>query len=225
MSDQSELAPLAMVLLTYARTDYAVRTIESARANLRYQGDIVWYVADDGSPQPHLDAIDQALAGATVLGKHTARASYGASANWALRAAYAYTDVAFVLEDDWTLAAPYDLTRHVRTLRRHSDLGMFRFAYLPVGQRGEVIGRDGIYYLLLDWGPAYVFSGNPSLRHRRAFETWGPYPEGQLPGPTECAYDSQVQAARGPRIAWAMDVGEWGIFGHIGQVPSYTVTP
>lgn len=213
--------PLVVILLTYARTRYMQMTVEAARRNLRYAGKILYYVADDGSAPEHMEAVRAELNGAEVLGWHSERIGYGASANKAWFQAHEVTDVTLWLEDDWTMLRECDVTPWIETLERYGDIGMIRLAHLATGLHCDTVGYDGRHYLRMDWGVPYAFSGNPALRHRRAREAWGPYPEGLLPGDTETAYDWQTSQRKGPRILWPVDIGGWGLFGHIGAEKSY----
>jgi hypothetical protein len=74
--------PITIILQTFKRTDVALRTIVAARQYLHYP-DLRWYVADDGSPREHVDAVIEALGDAPIIGLHTERRGYGANANTA----------------------------------------------------------------------------------------------------------------------------------------------
>lgn len=215
------MKPLVVILLTYARTQYALRTIEAMRQHARYAGDILWYVADDGSKPEHVDAVLRALDGCNVIGWHSERKGYGAGANKAWYMALQHADVSLWLEDDWTLMRETDFTRWCELLHSDSSVGMIRLAQLVAGLHTETANYGGYHYLRFYPDRNYTFSGNPALRHRRAREAWGAYPEGLLPGDTEGAYDAQVRQAGGPAIVWPIEVGGWGIFGHIGAEKSY----
>jgi hypothetical protein len=69
--------PIVAILQTFKRTDVALRTIAAARQYLHYP-DLYWYVADDGSPQAHVEAVLEAVGS---LNGHTERRGYGANAN------------------------------------------------------------------------------------------------------------------------------------------------
>lgn len=220
----ANMPPICIVLLTYGgtpkRCEYTLRTIQAARANLRYSGELLWYVADDGSPKEHVDAVMQALTGARVIGSHSEHIGYGAGANRGWYMALQNCDLSLWLEDDWECYG-LDLDRYARALIQHDWLGMVRLGHLPINLHCDTVGVDGAMYLQMHWGQQYCFSGNPGLRHRRAREAWGAYPEGLDPGKTELAYDAQVNEHRGPRIVWPVALGEWGAWGHIGEEKSY----
>ena len=216
----TDMPLVTVVLLTYERTEYALRTIDAMRRNWLYSN-TAWYVSDDGSRVAHIDAVLSALAGLTVWGHRSIRGSYGNSANHGWFASHEHGDLTLFLEDDWDLRAPFDVTPYVQLLSTHDNIGMVRLAHLPSNLNTRSVGYDGRMYLQMLAGQQYAFSGNPALRHRRAREAWGAYPERLYPGDTELAYDLQVQQRGGPSIVWPLAVGEQGVFGHIGTVQSY----
>lgn len=216
----SDLPPVVVILQTYQRTEYALKTIKAARERLLYP-DLLWYVADDGSDQKHFDTVMKALKGETIVGSHNEKMGYGATANRAFRAADALTTITLWLEDDWETRQPFPLENHVRLLLDDDNVGMVRLAQIPIDLEGITCGFGGEIYLRLYKTRQYYFSGNPSLRHRRFFAAYNLYPEGLEPGATELAMDKQVQEQNGPDILIPVDVGSWGAFGHIGAVKSY----
>lgn len=216
--------PIVVILLTFERTDYALRTIAAARRLLRYP-DLRWYVADDGSPQEHIDQVLQALDGAELVGWHTLPGgTYGANANQAWEAAHAISTLSFWLEDDWELSRELDLRPYADLLMDDERFGMIRLGYLNLGMAGLTLGHAGrLYWWLNRESPeAYVFTGHPSLRHRRFREAYGPYTEGRRPGETELDYCWSFRTKPGPGILWPAALGEYGDFGHIGERQSYT---
>lgn len=217
----SEQPPVVVILLTYQRTAYALRTIAAMLENWRYDNTL-WYVADDGSDAAHHDAVMDALKDTRLIGGHNERISYGTNANKAWHVAHDHADLTLWLEDDWELRAPFDPSRYVHLLQNNYDVGMVRLAHLPINLNARTCGYSGDIFLRIASGQQYMFSGNPSIRHRRAREAWGAYPERLWPGDTELAYDFQIQnSGPGPSIIWPVALGEWGAFGHFGNEKSY----
>lgn len=220
------MMPIVVVLLTYQRTAYAVRTVAAARRHLGFAGEIGYYLADDGSDPAHVAAVREALGGAWLVGEHSARRGYGANANAAWRAVDGETPLTLWLEDDWELTAPLDLTPYAHLLQTRDEIGMVRMGHLNLDIRGRTWGHDGRVYWLFDHAPHHegtpVFTGHPSLRHRRYRECYGWYPEGRSPGDTELAYAYQFRVGppEGPGIVWPAELGPWGAFAHIGGVKS-----
>ncbi len=220
------MEPIVIILQTFKRTDYALRTIAAARELLRYGGDLVWYVADDGSPADHVRAV---LAATDALHGHTRRRGYGGNANDAWTAADEFGPLTFWLEDDFKLSAPLDLTPHAYTLMDCPTIGMVRLGYIDPERLEPPIDCNGRAYHTLPraWPDTsfYAFTGHPSLRHVRYREAYGAYPEGLSPGDTELAYAYQYRtgAEDGPRIVWPVDYPAGGLFGHIGEVKTETM--
>ncbi len=223
------MPPIVIVFLTYRRTDYAMRTIRGICDHLRYGGELLWYVADDGSAPEHLTAVHAALDGQRIIGEHSEHIGYGAGANRAWHAAHDHADLTLWLEDDWELRTDFDVTPYAKLLSDNGEIGMVRMGYLNVGMEGYLFGHDGRLYWHLQRAPdtrgnptPMTFTGHPSLRHRRFREAYGAYPEGLNPGQTEMAYAWQFRQGSGPDIVWPAALGEWGLFHHIGVEKSYT---
>lgn len=215
------MPPIVIVLVTYERTDCAVRTIRAVIENLLGTG-YVWYIADDGSRPEHMAAILEALEGQHVVGYHSERMGVGASMNRAAEEAMSHTDIVLWLEDDWELEHHIDIEPYIEALAINPDVGMVRLGLLPGGIHSESLVYNDHVYLQMWRGTPYAFSGNPHLRHRRWFEAYGPYQPRLLPGDTEVAMDLQVVRNKdGPAIWWPVEFGRygtWGAWGHIGAV-------
>ena len=214
---------ITIVLQTFKRTSYALKTIAAACELLHYQGELRWYVADDGSPAEHWFQVMDALPHATAF--HSARRGYGANANAAWDAAP--SRLTFWLEDDWVLREPLDLTPHAYALMDCPELGMIRLGYIDplmlepsrdfAGRRYHTIPRD--------WPDTsfYAFTGHPSLRHARYRQAYGDYPEGLGPGDTELAYAYQYRTHDGPLIVWPQGYDAGGSWDHIGEIKTETM--
>lgn len=218
------MEPITIILQTFKRTDYALRTIAAARELLHYQGELRWYVADDGSSMGHVTEVLNAF-DAPVYELHSARRGYGANANVAWNAAQ--SDLTFWLEDDWELRTPLDLTPHAYALMDSERMGMVRLGYIDgtklepaqafAGRRYHTIPRD--------WPDTsfYAFTGHPSLRHARYRAAYGDYPVDLGPGDTELAYAYQYRVGSGPLIVWPEGYPQEGYFAHIGAVKTETM--
>lgn len=218
------MEPITVILQTYRRTEYALRTIAAARELLRYDGDLRWYVADDGSPVEHVAAVMGAFDG-TLTRLHSGRQGYGANANTAWRAAE--TALTFFLEDDFMLTEPLDLSPHAYALMDAPELGMVRLGYIDPLMREPVqtFANRRYHTLPRDWPDTsfYAFTGHPSLRHARYRESYGDYPTNLTPGDTELAYAYQYRVNDGPLIVWPEGYPADGFFAHIGEVKTETM--
>lgn len=221
------MEPIVVILQTFKRTDCALRTVMAARQYLRYDGPLLWYVADDGSSEWHLMEVQAALMDAPWIGWHSERRGYGANANAAWDAANEISALTFWLEDDWELTAPLDLTPYAYLLMEREDIGMVRLGYLNAGIIGETFGYGGRLYWKLHHEPAQsyelVFTGHPSLRHRRYRQDYGDYETGLVPGDTELAYAYRYRIGSGSWIVWPASYPPEGLFSHIGTVKTETM--
>jgi hypothetical protein len=221
--------PIVVILQTWERTSYALRTIDAALAYLRYPN-LLWYIADDGSRPDHYDDVHDALVSTgRLIGGHSERAGYGANANHAWRVARDVSRLTFFLEDDWELRQPLDLYPYAALLMERPEVGMVRLGVLNLDVRGRTWGHDGRVYWTLDREPHHegtpVFTGHPSLRHTRYWEAHGDYPENLGPGDTELAYayHYRMTVPEAPAIVWPADYPAAGLFGHIGSVKTETM--
>lgn len=221
--------PIVIILQTYKRTDCALPTIVAACQHLKYSGDLLWYVADDGSPPEHVEAVVTTLSRceAQIAGVHNERLLYGGNCNKAWDAASSIGALTFWLEDDWVLTRDVDLYPYAALLMERADIGMVRLGYLNTGIRGQAIGHNGYMYWLLDREPVephqIVFAGHPGLRHARYRAAYGDYPVIPNPGATELLYAYQYRIGDGPGIVWPVDWPQWGHFKHIGAVKTETM--
>ncbi len=220
------LPPVGIILLTYERTDYAVKTVHSIHDNLHYCGSMGWYLADDGSSSQHYGTVRENIVNYNELwGEHqTERRGYGYSANkaWQQLRDEWQSPITLWLEDDWILERPLDITPYVKMLvENHNNVGMVRLGHMPVDLELRSCGHDGHMYLNVSKGQQYTYSGNPHLKHLSFLEHYGILPEGKNPGETEIEYDYKVRSQEGPGIWWPLEIGDRPYFAHIGTEQSY----
>jgi hypothetical protein len=224
-----DLPNLAIVLVTYARTDLAVRTIRGISEYLVWPKDKrAWFVNDDGSAPEHVNAIRQALleGGENLQFINTHRfggGTYNCGHGWnlALGNAHQYADYVLLVEDDWELRNPLDITRYVKMLGEREDVGLVRLGTLAVGNWVQIVGHEGVHYLAYSKDQPYAYSGNPSIRHTRFTGTYGFFAEDRNPGDIEIDYDWRVRHNEGPGIWRPAEINPWGAFHHIGTDKSY----
>lgn len=220
-----EYPTISAVLVTYNRTELALRTIRGLGQYLAYPLEKVsWYVADDGSPREHVDAILKAIVecGFTVLGFHNQKAMPGTffpgkGWNFALNKAHEKSPFVLWLEDDWELRRPLAISPYLRLLHDREDIGMIRLGHLAVGSKVEIVGHSGIHYLNYLRDTQYSYSGNPHIRHVRFSQAVGPFAEDKNPGEIELDQDYKFRSnPNAPAIWRPADIPGWGIFAHIG---------
>lgn len=219
------LPTVGILLLTYERTEYAKRTVASVFNHLKYDGEIVWYVADDGSSATHFDEICAYICehGGSLVSSHQTKADnrgYGVNANTAWKWLHQNNiDITFWLEDDWEMVRDFDITPHVNTIN-DGHAGMIRTAFIPLWASMKTTYHSEQYYLELLKDALYAYSGNPHLKHHDFALSYGFMPEDRNPGETEIAYDHIVRHTEGLPILIPAEICN-PPFQHIGDVKSY----
>lgn len=224
----TDLPRLSICLLTYRRTELAVRTVRSTCENLGYPKELRgWYVVDDGSPKEHFMAIVSALAEKeeVIIGSHCERLrnpgqedTYFSGLGWnrGLGICHQWSDFVLTLEDDWELEKPFNITRYMTAMRDYEEIGLLRLGVLAVGNTVDVVGFDGVHYLKYHREQPYAYSGNPNIRHGRFTKAYGNYAEDKNPGDIELDFDWRFRHNPGPDIYRPAEINPWGAWGHIG---------
>ena len=96
---------LSIILLTYQRTDYAIRTVEAIHKNLEYGGVTEWIIADDGSHSSHVERVIESVKSNKLINpdniRHfTKEQGYGAMANQAWHLALGNVTL-WLADRDW----------------------------------------------------------------------------------------------------------------------------
>lgn len=223
----TDLPRLSICMVTYRRTEQAVRTLQSLLAHLGYPKELrSFYIGDDGSPKEHVDALLKVLEGENMLGYHNERVrlpghenTYHAGPGWnrTMGIGYQNSDYVLWMEDDWELIRDFDIIPYVILLAERQEVGMVRLSNLAVGNTLKIVSHNGIHYLEYLRGQQYAYSGNPHLRHARFTVACGWFCETCSPGEMELDYDYRFQTTENPPAIWRpADIPGWGIFGHIG---------
>lgn len=226
---------LAVCLLTYARTEYAIEALRSTVTLLSgYEGSLRVHIADDGSKVQHrgdlLMVADDLVGYKNITSSDAMRGGYGKNVNLAMQALHDDVDAVLMLEDDWKLTRPLDVAPLLRALNSSIGIECVRLGYLSFTQAlyGRVMSAppEWYKYLLLDPDSPepHVFAGHPRIETVAYQKRVGPWPEGLNPGATEFAIAHNTEARRG--VAWPMDF-VWPtrdpLFAHIGSVRSTDV--
>lgn len=221
------MPPLAICLLTYKRTQEAIRTVESTCTHLKYPRELIrWYVADDGSPEEHHAAVLETLEkyGMVLTGEHNDRfrddGTYACGRGWnkGLGICHQYSDYVLWLEDDWVMEADLDMTRYVKLLDEQPQVGIVTFRILSIGADVHTVGYNGEVFLRYGRTTQYAYSGNPLLRHARYVKHYGWFAEDRNPGLVELHQDDlyRLDVQNGPEIWRAAGLDPWGGWHHIG---------
>ena len=227
----SDLPKIAIALVTYKRTEQALRTIRSTCDNLIYPKELrSWYIGDDGSSPDHVFALQTSLQAKdeNIIGAHSEHLrhrdeenTFNAGIGWnrALGLSHQFSDYVLWLEDDWELDEPLDLVPYVKLLRDNEAVGICSFRILSVGADVHTIGYEGQIYLKYLRNTQYAFSGNPYLRHARYTQKYGWFAEDRNPGLMELHQDDQYRLAVGdaPDIWRPLNISPWGAWKHIGN--------
>lgn len=217
------------MLLTYARLDYARRTLSSVAQHLVTADQLWCHIADDGSSDEHRDnllELAKAHFGDRVSMTNSNRHGYGASYNAATQVVHGLADLILPLEDDWEMTRPFDIDLIAGVLR-DGVFGCVRMGYVGATQelRGSFVSARGRWWLELhpDSPEPHVFAGHPRLEHIDWQRAVGPWPEGLEAGLTEFAVAHRPQAR--VSVAWPVDliVPSGGLFAHIGTIQADSI--
>jgi len=217
--------PLVVCLLiTYKRTDLALRTINGVIEKLDYPN-IGWVIADDGSPEEHVAALVESI-GRDVACVNANRKGVGVSMNLGSDKCLEYGNYILWLEDDWELQQSFDLKPCVQLMEERQEIGMVRLGYASPGIEGQLISAaDRLWWKLKKGSDTYVFSGHASLRHKRFIDAYLPYATGLTPGETELYMCGTFNNKEGPDVVIPSWTGQWGPFSHIGGESLNSVKP
>lgn len=236
----NDLPHIAIGLVTYRRTEEALRTVKSTCENLVYPKELrSFYVGDDGSDPKHISAIIAELSDReeNIIGYHSDRLrhkgeedTHNAGLGWnkTLGLCHQKSDFVLWLEDDWELEKPLEIIPYVRLLQEREDVGIVSFRILSVGADVHTVGHTvegygGQVYLKYLRTTQYAFSGNPYLRHARYTRHYGTFAEDRNPGLMELHQDDQYRLAVGdaPEIWRPAEISPWGGWAHIGSTKTW----
>jgi hypothetical protein len=229
--ERDMLPQVVINLLTKNRTDLAVWTIHQCLRHLKYDGELKWFISDNGSAPEHLNRLYEVLPHRYFLGGHVNKGTIGECWNRGLEDIFKRTDFYIRLEDDMQLKADLDITRYVKMMMVYSEIGMIRLGqmvngldfesnkfkiYTHIGFEEDVMLRVGKHY-------PYCFSGHPALIHKRFHDMYGYYAEEKISaGELEVAMDEKVRGNYGPpKIYFPWDLGRfgtWGAWDHKGVI-------
>lgn len=221
------MSNVCIMLLTYNRLEYAMRTLATTLQHVRTLGDLSVHIASDGDDDGYMNTLQRLASDYGMLVTTTSnseRAGYGANYNLGTQVVHAYASHVLPLEDDWELTRDLDLDVVIGALAE-LEAGCCRLGYLGYTQplRGEFAYAAGRHWLRLDSSSPepHVFAGHPRLETVSWERSVGPWPEGLEPGQTEFAVAHVAEARHG--VIWPVqEVKPYGdLFAHIGAERSW----
>lgn len=207
---------LSILIITYKRTELALGTIRHLKKNMIFDGDLHWHIADDGSPNGHVDALVQELRDQkNVTISNSNRGGVGHSMNVGMGYCLEHSNYILWLEDDWFLTRRFDVEEYLHLFREYEDIGMIRLAYVSPGLAADLIhtSNNRLWWKLRK-GPQYTFVGHASLRTKKFCNVYGKYKVGLPPGATELYMCGTFNGTTGPTVAIPAEDGIYGIFAH-----------
>lgn len=216
---------ISVLIITYDRPREIRETINSLKKHLKYQGRLLWHLADDSSPGAYLAELQRDYFDLHFSMTVTARKGWAANVNKAMVDCWSRSDYVYLNEDDYVAKRDIDLTQGVSILEADKNIGLIRYDgiaghYLDIALR-EAKTPIGTFQTLtiLDSSPHLNrYSNRPHLKHRRFHDKYGMYPEGLPLGKTEEAFAHKVidKYQLYPKIAILQD-GISCAFDHIGH--------
>jgi len=199
------------------RIEYFRSTLRLLRVRLCASGHIVnWYCSSESERDHrgtwHGNELDALCAAEGIrLSYRNGPASVGANMNAAMRLGMA--PYVFLVQDDFELARPCDLSPGVRLLAEHAEVDLVRYSWPAhlVRYSGEIAG-----FRILDINGPWPYGDDPQLRRRSFTQKWGQLLEGGPHGVNEPDMCRRFVA----RKAVVAVADERPFFGHKGAVSS-----
>lgn len=231
------MTTVAVNFLTYApsidhpRVAYAQQCLHSLVKNLTFnEGELVWHIADDGSPEEHVNQLAKILMEKNIVptfsnSNHT---GYGGNYNEATQTIHGIADIVLPIEEDWELVKRFDISGLVRALNENTEgMECIRLGYLGWTNTlaGRLIQTANQTFLLFDpeWSDeTHVFAGHPRLETVKFEKRVGEWRIGIKAGFTEMEVCNRPEARKG--VAWPLDADVnasqdyCSLFAHIGNV-------
>jgi hypothetical protein len=242
---------IALAIITYDRPDELARIWdewELAVESMRHYFPLDIFLLDDGSPGDYAERMQAKVFKGDCQVITGPNLGWGGNANRGLSQLFnAGYDAVILTEDDYEIRlSAYDLaTRFVAAafLAQNEGVGIVRLDGLlghecevTFTERYKVDGQPHDCLLLhpAAWSiepdsqpTAYIYSNRPHILHRRAWDYYGPYPEGYKLGHTETARAVHIQErltndwANAPKIVVPYDLLGRN-FDHIGKSYQHT---
>lgn len=220
---------VGILLVTYDRPKEIRAVIRALKEHIRYQGDLEWHLADDGSPEGYVADIRKDFPELEFKVSTTQRKGWGGNVNAGLKYCK-HLDYVFMIEDDYVAKRTINLTHGVMLLHKVKDLGLVRYDGIYAHNlnlrlrelKPTPVGPIGYMRIVRESPDLYVYSNRPHLAHKRFRQFYGDYPVGKPLGLTEEMYAHRIKDRKaGPDLACLHD-GIACAFDHIGVSRQHT---
>jgi glycosyltransferase involved in cell wall biosynthesis len=219
----SEYPTIAVIVPTYNRAAIVKWTHGLLRSNLRYSGQIRYYIGCDGT-----DATPSLFNEPDTEVIQKPSGSLGANLNRLIaRAQQAGIDYYLSLDDDHALMNPLGLDEHVAKLRDDTTAGWIHLLVDAVGDEANdgykfVARLEGKHWRLEYQSPDdWPCSFRAHLSHKRFHAATGPFAEGLQSGRTEVEYNQRVKrmgiAGQLPSVLVPLCAYGFNFWAHVGQ--------
>ena len=226
---------VSVIIVTYDRPKEIRRTIYALKKHLKYNGKLLFHLADDSSPGTYIHDIKQEFPYLNFTATITDRKGWGANVNKALVNCWERSDFVFLIEDDRPPTKTYDFNKGVALLLSKDDahkpeaatkretIGLVRYdgiaghwLNLELREAATEIGNLNYLHVLKNSPFLNCFSQHPFLSHRRFHDHYGMHPEGLSLAQTETIYAHKFKDSKtGPWIV-TLDDGIALANDHIG---------
>ena len=181
---------VSVLIPTYNRPWILRETISLLQKNLKYSGQITYYIGIDGDL-----SIGKMFAGhSDIVSIPGPNNGLGANINRLINSTK--DDYLFQMDDDHHLLDELDLDPHIRQLEFDSNAGWIRL--MGVAYHDYIAKLKGDYWYIYWESPElYITSNRPHLKHRRFHDYYGLYPEGVKLGESEVGFCEQCKTKAG----------------------------
>ena len=181
---------LPIIFVTHDRTKLCIYTLEKIIQNLKYNGDIHIYIANDRSSSNHILAIKQCFmkykfVDYTIISSNNTNYGMGYVLNQCIKHAFTYSNIIFTTEDDLILENTLNITPYVQILC-DTSFAAIRFARCEIFKRSDTQYEELITISKTNEShSSYIYNLQCALRHKRIFDALGFYKENCSPKDVE----------------------------------------
>jgi len=214
---------VAICIITYNRLPEIMRTIAALQEHFIYSGEIVWHIADDGSPINYVNDIARAFPPLTFSATITNRGGWGVNANAALDYLKSNPYI-FLIEDDYVAKRDLNIDAGVALMQANDEICAVRYdgiagheLNLRLREQKTPIGTFSYMYIDKDSPHFNVYSNRPHLRHTVRFDCFGKYQRFKSLGETEEGFAYKVKNRTQCMDIAILSDGIPPAFDHIGK--------